>query len=88
MPEQLGHKLQGTITGIKGTCGWGHKVGQKLDLSVHNTAGLCGFLYHDIFPNIQLLQFGGEWPWGEKHVIKVECPDRWNCVSMELRRLD
>ena len=90
MTEQrprIGYKLVGKITGLKGECSWGHKVGDEIELSMHNTGGLCGFFYHDVFPRLSVLQLGGSYPWGDPDVVNVECPDRWNCLAMELRRI-
>ncbi len=86
MAEQIGYKVIGTVKSMKGTCGWGHKVGDRIELSGHNTGGLCGFFYHDIFPDIIMLQFGGQYPWGDPDVMTVECRDRRNLVTLELRR--
>ena len=81
-------KIVGTIKDIKGRCSARHKVGDTLELSVHNASGLCGIFYHDIFPTISTLQFGGSFPWGpDPDVVEVECPDRMNAVTMELKRI-
>ncbi|MBI4301913.1 MAG: TIGR04076 family protein [Chloroflexi bacterium] len=85
--RQLGHRVVGTVTEVKGDCSWGHKVGDKFELSGHNTANLCGFFYHDIFPYLTMLQFGGGWPWGDRDVVDVECFDRHNSVKMQLKRV-
>ncbi len=89
MAKQIGYRVVGTVKSIKGSCGVGHKVGDKIELSVHSSGGLCGFYYHDIFPKIQMFQFGGGFPeeWGNPEVMDTECPDRGNCVAMELRRV-
>ncbi|MBI2166272.1 MAG: TIGR04076 family protein [Chloroflexi bacterium] len=85
---RVGNKVIGEITSLKGTCGFGHKAGDKFEISCHDTAGLCGFFYHDIFPNLQMLQFGGSTPWGEnKDVVELECPDRFNSVKIKLTRV-
>lgn len=84
---RIGYRVVGTIKSIKGTCGAGHKVGDTFELSMHETAGLCGLFYHDIFPWILALQIGGENPWGEKDVVELECMDRFNAVRLELRRM-
>ena len=81
------HKVIGTIISIKGQCGHGHKVGDALELSMHNTAGLCGLFYHDIFPWILALEIGGENPWGNKDIVELECMDRTNSVRISLRRV-
>lgn len=89
MAPQIGYKVAGVITGLKGECGWGHKVGDTFDLSAYNNDGLCGFFYHDIFPYIVMLQFGGGFPaeWGNPDVVELECMDRTNALRIELRRV-
>ncbi|MBI2886335.1 MAG: TIGR04076 family protein [Chloroflexi bacterium] len=86
-PLAIGHRVECAITEIKGNCSWGHQVGDKFEVSTHDTAGMCGFFYHDVFPRIMMLQFGGGFPWGDADVSRVECPDRQNCVKAELRRI-
>ncbi len=85
--EQIGYKVIGTIKKVERHCNAGHKVGDKIELSVHNCGGLCGFLYHDIFPYIVMLQFGGKFPddWGGD-VLTFGCMDKYNEVTIELRR--
>ena len=91
MPEekQIGHQVIGTIKEVKGSCSAGHKVGDRLELSGYTSGGLCGFFYHDIFPYIIMLQFGGGFPaeYGSPDVVEMECVDRVNAVKIELRRM-
>jgi uncharacterized repeat protein (TIGR04076 family) len=86
---RFGFRVVGTIKSVKGHCNAGHKVGQQLELSGHNTAGMCGFFYHDIFPYVIMLQFGGGFPveWGNPDLVELECMDRTNVVKIELKRL-
>ena len=87
---KIGFRILGTIKEVKGNCNAGHKVGDKLELSGHNTGGLCGFFYHDIFPYLIMLQFGGSYPkeWvADQDVVELECMDRLNAVKIELRRI-
>ena len=86
MAEQVGYKVIGIIKRVKGECSFGHKVGDKIELSIENTGGLCGAFYHDIFPYIVMLQFGGKFPdeWGGE-VITLDCMDVANAVRIELR---
>ena len=88
MAEQIGYKIVGTVKSVKGTCSAGHKAGDKIELSGLNTGGLCGFFYHDIFPYIIMLQFGGSFPegWGEPDVMTLECMDRTNGVTIVVCR--
>jgi len=68
----------GTIKSVKGHCNAGHKVGDKFEISCRNAAGLCGWLYYNIFPNLAILQTGGD-PWGDgiqvEKGILMRCPD-------------
>ena len=88
MAQQVGYRLVGTISRVKGECHARHKVGDTIELSGHDSGGLCGFFYHDIFPHIIMLQFGGKWPdeWGGE-VLQFECFDKLNAVRIELRRV-
>jgi uncharacterized repeat protein (TIGR04076 family) len=82
----IGNKIVATVTGLKGTCNAGHFVGEKLELSCHNPGGLCGFFYHDLFPTLSVMQFGGKYPWGDPSSIELECPDRYNLLTVRLDR--
>ena len=84
---QVGHRVMATIKEVKGNCSWGHRVGDSFEISAYDTAGLCGFFYHDIFPYVVMLQFGGNYPWGDTTVVNLECMDRHNAVRIELRRM-
>ncbi len=89
MVEQVGYRVLGTIKAVKGTCSAGHKVGDQIELSGYRSGGLCGFFYHDIFPYVVMLQFGGSFPadWGDPDVIEIDCMDKWNTATIELRRI-
>ncbi len=86
MVEQAGYKVIGTVKNVKGECSFGHKVGDRFELSGYTADGLCGFFYHDIYPYIIMLQFGGKFPdeWGGE-ALELECMDRTNAVKIELR---
>ena len=78
--------LKGEIISVEGQCNAGHKPGDKLELGCWDTGGLCSFFYHDIFPNLNVMQFGGEYPWGSADELTLECPDRQNAVTMRIRK--
>ncbi len=90
MAYQVGYRVIGTVKSVKGTCHAGHKVGDKIELSGHDSGGLCGYFYHDIFPHIIMLQFGGNLPkeWvDDADAIELECLDKINALKIELRRV-
>jgi uncharacterized repeat protein (TIGR04076 family) len=87
--NKIGYKVTGTIKEIKGHCSAGHKTGDVIELSGHSAGGLCGFFYHDIFPYVIMLQFGGGFPpeWGNPDIIELKCMDMTNAAKIELRRI-
>ena len=88
--SKIGYKIVGTIKEVKGVCTAGHKKGDKIEISGYDSGELCGFFYHDIFPYIIMLQFGGGFPavWGgEPDVVELECLDKINAVKIELTRI-
>jgi uncharacterized repeat protein (TIGR04076 family) len=86
---KIGYRVLGTIKGVKGYCNAGHQTGQEIELSGHKAGGLCGFLYHQAFPYILMLQFGGGFPpeWGNPDIIELDCMDKANAVTIELKRI-
>lgn len=87
--KPFGYRVVGTIKEVKGVCSAGHKVGDKIELSGHSSGGLCGFFYHDIFPYIIMLQFGGGFhvEGGNPDMVEMECLDKVNAVKIELKRI-
>jgi uncharacterized repeat protein (TIGR04076 family) len=86
MNRERGFRVQATVKCIKGTCNAGHKVGDVMDVSARNTAGMCGYLYHASHPAILMLQFGGSLPWGAPDTVELQCPDPENVLTLELKR--
>jgi uncharacterized repeat protein (TIGR04076 family) len=86
-----GAKIIGTIVSVKRHCWMGQKVGDTFELSGNKTGGLCGHLYHTIYPYLIMLEYGGgfpddvanDWPGDRPEFI---CPDVHNQVRIQLRR--
>lgn len=87
--SRVGHRVVGIIKEVKGSCSAGHRAGDRLELSGYGSGGLCGFLYNQAFPYIIMLQFGGGFPveWGDPDVVELDCIDKANLVTIELRRI-
>lgn len=85
---QLGYKVVATVTEIKGKCNAGHDKGESFQISIHDSGGLCGSFYHNIFPSLQTLQFGGSMPWWQGDSIQLYCPDPKNQVTIKLERFN
>ena len=84
--ERKTYKIVGTIKDVKGRCNVKHKKGDVIELSGHDSGGLCGFFYHDISPSLSTFQFGGNLPWWEGDTIEVQCPDSYNLETLKLER--
>lgn len=71
----------------KGTCDAQHKVGDEFVIGEQIPPTLCSWASHSLFPFVQVLRFGGSFPW-EKDGSKttVACPDPESPVVFELRR--
>lgn len=82
----VGYKITATVTVVKGICGAGHQVGDCFGISCHDPGSLCGFFYHDLFPDLQTFQFGGNMPWWDGDVLEAMCPDPANQVFLRLER--
>ena len=73
----------------KRACGAGHKVGDTFEISVIETGGMCGWLYHDLFPHLVAFQHGGDLPWWKGDVIETyECPDHLTSITLKLERFN
>jgi uncharacterized repeat protein (TIGR04076 family) len=83
-------RIVATVVDIKGKCSAGHEIGDKFDLSCHNSDGLCGFFYHDLFPRLSVMQFGGSYPWWEENQtsFEYECPDKKNLLTLKLEIME
>ena len=79
------------ITEVKGYCDLKHRVGQKMEVSVTNTGGLCGTFFAAAIKWITTFQYGGNIPYSlfqgqDKDTYTVHCPDVVNMVSAKMTR--
>ena len=81
-----------TVISQEGHCANGHKVGDQWIIREDKTPeGICGNAYNSLFPFIQVLQYGGVYPWREEQgnpdVDWVACPDGKNPLVFKIERL-
>ncbi len=76
------------IISQKGTCVFGHKVGDEWVIGATSPAGLCMGALTALAPFIRTLQYGGEYeyPLGSG-VLQLCCPDPFNTVIFELTKI-
>ncbi|OPY77816.1 MAG: hypothetical protein A4E65_02580 [Syntrophorhabdus sp. PtaU1.Bin153] len=82
----FGKRIRAEVVSLKGQCNAGHKVGDQFEVNCYNTAGMCGFLYHAIFPALNVMQFEGSYPWGTDEAV-LNCPDSYNLLTIKVQRV-
>jgi uncharacterized repeat protein (TIGR04076 family) len=71
----------------EGTCEAGHRVGDEFIIGQKTPPGICSWAFYTLFPFVEVLQFGGSFPWQkDPNKTTVACPDPANPVVFELRR--
>lgn len=86
MADETSSSFRAEVLDVKGDCSAGHRIGDVLTVSCYDSGGLCGFFYHDIFPSLSVMQFGGKYPWASADELVLECPDRDNAVTLKILR--
>jgi uncharacterized repeat protein (TIGR04076 family) len=58
-------------------CRFGYKVGDTWEVNIWESSDLCGLAYHQFFPEISMLQMGGEacYKPSERDMVTRSCPD-------------
>lgn len=83
-------RIVARVTGLKGECAAGHKVGDEFEVSHLKSSGLCGIAYLAVLPFITAMEFGGKAPWQEdpSYMGPLACPDGYNVLTLELRKVE
>jgi uncharacterized repeat protein (TIGR04076 family) len=74
----------------KGTCGFGHKVGDTVVFDGETVEGrVCLSALYSFLPKVFAMRYGANFPWLEddKDVSTHACPDAYNPVVFEIRRV-
>jgi uncharacterized repeat protein (TIGR04076 family) len=82
------YDIEITVISQKGTCGAGHKAGDKWIVSNHTPGGICLSAYPSMEPSIDVLKYGGSFPWSkDPDENEAVCPDPQNPVTFKIRRI-
>jgi uncharacterized repeat protein (TIGR04076 family) len=72
----------------KGICHYGHKVGDKFKWP-DDTGKLCPHAFYVLYPGVDVLRFGGVFPWeDDPDKTSLCCPDPNNPVVFDIRRVN
>ncbi|UCC17927.1 MAG: TIGR04076 family protein [Dehalococcoidales bacterium] len=79
------------VVSQEGICLGKHKVGDEWVMKGRGdywrSPNICMFAFTTIYPSIQMLMYGGSFPWEpDMDVVLAPCPDSRNPVVFELRR--
>jgi len=92
---KLEHLADGGATVIvevirqNGTCRAGHRVGDQVVFDgLHVRGKLCIHALYSMLPKVFAMRYGAEFPWlRDKDIATHACPDAFNPVVFEVRRL-
>lgn len=73
----------------EGSCAAGHCVGDEIVFDGQTVQGkVCLSALYSFLPKVFAMRYGAEFPWlADKDVSTHACPDAWNPVVFEIRRL-
>jgi len=73
----------------KGTCGNEHQVGDEVLFTGDSVQGrICLSALYSMLPKVYAMRHGAHFPWLEdQNVCTHACPDAYNPVVFELRRV-
>jgi uncharacterized repeat protein (TIGR04076 family) len=73
----------------KGYCSAGHQVGDEVFFDGQSVQGrVCIHALYSFLPKVLAMRYGAEFPWlTDKDVATHACPDAWNPVVFEIRRV-
>jgi uncharacterized repeat protein (TIGR04076 family) len=83
------YKVQLKVIDQKGTCSFGHKVGDVITFTERGIEGeICFSALYSVLPKVMALRYGAQFPWLEdKDVATHACPDAYNPLVFEVRRI-
>jgi uncharacterized repeat protein (TIGR04076 family) len=73
----------------EGHCAAGHTIGDEVDFDGMTVKGkICIHALYSFLPKVFAMMYGAEFPWLEDSDVATHaCPDAWNPVVFEIRRV-
>jgi uncharacterized repeat protein (TIGR04076 family) len=84
-----GHTIVARVIRQEGYCAAGHQVGDEVVFDGLTVQGkVCIHALYSFLPKVFAMRYGAEFPWLEdQSVASHACPDAWNPVVFEIRKL-
>lgn len=89
MADKGEYKVQLTVIDQRGTCSFGHKVGDVITFTERGIEGeICFSALYSVLPKVMAMRYGAEFPWlKDRDVATHACPDAYNPLVVEVRRI-
>jgi len=83
------YRIIAQVISAQGTCEFGHRVGDEVVFDGETIQGrVCLHSLYSMLPKVFALRYGAEFPWlKDKDVATHACPDAYNPVVFEIRRV-
>jgi uncharacterized repeat protein (TIGR04076 family) len=88
--EDTGYKIIAKVISQKGTCAFGHQVDDTVVFDGETVQGrVCFSALYSFLPKVFAMRYGADFPWlkDDKDVATHACPDAYNPVVFEIRRV-
>jgi uncharacterized repeat protein (TIGR04076 family) len=87
--EDTAYKVVATVISQKGTCSFGHKVGDTVVFDGEIVEGrVCLSALYSFLPKVFAMRHGANFPWlDDRDVSTHACPDAHDPVVFEIRRV-
>jgi len=88
--EDTDYKITARVTSQKGSCEFGHQVGDTVVFDGETIQGrICLSALYSFLPKVFAMRYGANFPWlkDNKDVATHACPDAYNPVVFEIRRV-
>ena len=83
------YNVEATVKSVKGTCDFGHRVGDKIHFDGRKIRGdICYSALLILLPRVWATRYGAQYPWTkDEDILVTACPDAENPVVFEIRRI-
>jgi uncharacterized repeat protein (TIGR04076 family) len=85
-----GYRIEVRVISRKGTCQFGHQVDDVVVFDGETISGrICLSALYSFLPKVFAMRYGADFPWlkENKDVSTHACPDAYNPVVFEIRRI-
>ena len=88
MSEQKHYNIKITVASVGGKCPLENVPGKSFLIERTTPDGMCLSAFNSLNPAIQVLRFGGSFPWDDNpDITYVGCPDHINRVVYKVERI-